>query len=169
MVFINVTGGIFAHHSAYSSPGNHSFPYYSGSGTVQEFGDEDMLDWIDGSRFVDITSDQSVEIEDIRTTGKLYRLSINANEHFYVANHQGTGFDQLYKGSGLLIWHIKPYGLLWDIECADGKFTSGYPDPVSGTDLLDQLIALPGRRKFRGVNELGLIDETTWLQIGSNN
>ncbi len=88
-----------------------------------------------------ITSDQSVEIEDIRTTGKLYRLSINANEHFYVANHQGTGFDQLYEGTGLLIWHIKPYSLLWDIESADGKFTNGNPDPVSGTDLLDQLIA----------------------------
>ncbi len=218
MVFINVTGNIFAHHSAYSSLSNHSFPHYSGPGTVQEFADEDMLEWsiaheyghqlgvshppgtsdnkyygmynlmywkeqknssgegganpfcvydlynrlnwIDASRFVDITSSQSAEIEDIRTTGKLYRLSINSNEHFFIANHQGTGFDQLYEGTGLLIWHIKS---IFDIECANGKFTGENPDPISGTDLLDQSVDVyngSAQDFFSGASVRNLSQET---------
>ncbi len=117
----------------------------SGEGGANPFCGYDLyfhLNWLPASRFVDVTSDLFNEsIGDIRTSGKLYRLTINStyNEHLFIESHQGTGSDGLYNGTGLLIWHRRGSTIL-DIECASGQWSGSNPDPLTGTDALDDNI-----------------------------
>jgi immune inhibitor A len=51
----------------------------------------------------------SVEIADVKTSQKVYRLWKNGasgSEYFLLENRQKTGYDRLLPASGLLIWHI---------------------------------------------------------------
>ncbi|MEW5759718.1 MAG: M6 family metalloprotease domain-containing protein, partial [Candidatus Thermoplasmatota archaeon] len=51
-------------------------------------------------------------IEDVETTGKVYKLQIpSSSQYFLVENRQKKGFDSYLPGSGLLIWHIDPFKL----------------------------------------------------------
>lgn len=81
-------------------------------------------------------------IKDIRgTAGKVYRINVpNTDQYFALTNHQGTGFDAKYTGTGLLVWHVRP-DVFYDCESAYGKFDnigpSQTPNPVSGKDLLE--------------------------------
>lgn len=95
-----------------------------------------LFSWLD---IVEVTSDVlDLHVPDIRdvSEGVVYRVRPDTGQHFLLVNHQGTGFDTKYFGTGLLVWHILP-DLAWDLECAGGKFTSGTPDPESGKDVLE--------------------------------
>lgn len=97
----------------------------------------DNFGWLDVATVNADTVD--LRIPDVRDAddGKIYRVNVpNSNQHFLLANHQGTDFDGKYSGTGLLVWHILP-NVAWDLECAGGKSTSGNPDPVSGKDALE--------------------------------
>ncbi|UCE24329.1 MAG: M6 family metalloprotease domain-containing protein [Candidatus Zixiibacteriota bacterium] len=55
------------------------------------------------------TNVNSQSIEDIKTSGDVYRLWTSGslgNEYFLVENRQSVGYDSYLPGSGLLIWHI---------------------------------------------------------------
>ena len=90
---------------------------------------------------------RDVTIEDVEIGGGVYRLDISDEEYFLVANRQRSGghYDRNIPGEGLLIWHVDEQATSseerhkWiDLECADGLFTEGDPDPVSGEDALDR-------------------------------
>jgi len=90
---------------------------------------------------------RDVMIKDVETGGKIYRLDISHEEYFLVANRRRSGghYDRNIPGEGLLIWHVDEQATSseerhkWvDLECADGLFTEGIPDPVSGEDALDR-------------------------------
>jgi len=51
----------------------------------------------------------SQAIQDVKTSGEIYRLWTSGNignEYFLVENRQKTGYDQYLPGEGLFIWHI---------------------------------------------------------------
>ena len=55
------------------------------------------------------TNVDSQAIDDIKTSGEIYRLWTSGNmgnEYFLVDNRQKTSYDTYLPGSGLLIWHI---------------------------------------------------------------
>jgi immune inhibitor A len=55
------------------------------------------------------TQDISVNIEDVKTEHKVYRLwknGIEGNEYFLIENRQKSDFDRFLPGDGLLIWHV---------------------------------------------------------------
>lgn len=57
----------------------------------------------------DPSSVQGLQIEDVKTSHKIYRLWRNASpgaEYFLVENRQKSDFDRRLPGDGLLIWHI---------------------------------------------------------------
>ena len=107
-----------------------------------------VLEWINDNRFIQVTSKIDVDIEDIRTVnGKVYQLKPkDSNQYFLIANHQRTGYEQIYEGKGLLIWHFN-LSANYDIESAIGKWSdpdpvsgnwqNGLPDPIGGLDPLD--------------------------------
>ncbi|MEN9611364.1 MAG: hypothetical protein RLZZ628_2178 [Bacteroidota bacterium] len=58
---------------------------------------------------VNPTSNAAVNIQDVKTGHKAYRLwkgGVASDEYFLVENRQKTGFDAYLPESGLLIWHI---------------------------------------------------------------
>lgn len=71
-------------------------------------------------------------------------LLSDPRQQFLLANYaweQSSGIDDLYEGYGLLIWHEykHPNGLLLKpLESAVGKYLSGVPDPVLGSDPLEE-------------------------------
>ena len=107
----------------------------------------EQLGWAD---VVEITQDVSdLVIEDVATTGKIYKIPISQNEYFLLENRQSSlcYYDRHLPGDGLLIWHVPSTSLggnkQLDLECADGRFDDvGYPDgvvpsPDAGADNLD--------------------------------
>lgn len=58
---------------------------------------------------VNVTTNGVVNIEDVKTSRKVYRLwkdGGSGNEYFLVENRQKSGFDGSMPAGGLLIWHI---------------------------------------------------------------
>lgn len=101
--------------------------------------------WLGAEQVVEVTdSVYNVALADMRRGGKVLRVFASPNQYFWVCNHQGSDYDAVYAGTGLLIWHIKlDDGLpssgpeLWDVESAAGLFRDGIADPVAGVDSLD--------------------------------
>lgn len=101
--------------------------------------------WLDVPQVVEVTDTLwNVALADMRRGGTVLRIFATPNQYFWVCNHQGSDYDSVYAGRGLLIWHIKvDDGLpssgpeVWDVESAAGLYTVGLPDPVAGVDSLD--------------------------------
>ncbi len=101
--------------------------------------------WLGSEQVVEVTdSVYHVALADMRRGGKVLRVFATPSQYFWVCNHQGTDYDAVYAGKGLLIWHVKlDDGLpssgpdMWDVESAAGLFTDGIADPIAGVDSLD--------------------------------
>ncbi len=108
---------------------------------------QNLLDigWIAPER-VQVVNDTvyNVELDDVRCGGKVLLLAMNSEQYFLAANHQGSDYDSVYKGKGLLVWHQmgktaerKAYNV-WDLESAAGLSREGRPDPIAGQDDFDR-------------------------------
>ncbi len=92
----------------------------------------------------------NVALDDVRRGGKVLLIEADLNQYFLVANHQGSDYDSVYVGRGLLIWHQAGNTLkrtaqsIWDVESAAGMFREGAPDPWRGIDALDSSRAFTG-------------------------
>ncbi len=101
--------------------------------------------WLDQEQVVEVTDTLwNVALADLRKGGQVLRVFATPSQYFWVCNHQGTDYDSVYAGRGLLVWHIKlDDGLpqsgpeVWDVESAAGLWSSGRPDPIAGSDSLD--------------------------------
>jgi hypothetical protein len=86
----------------------------------------------------------NVALEDVRRGGKVLLIEANREQYFLIANHQGSDYDSVYHGRGLLVWHQmgktaerKAYSV-WDLESAAGLLREGHPDPIAGQDDFDR-------------------------------
>ncbi len=78
--------------------------------------------WIDNNHVIEVNVNMfDVQIQDIRNSGYVYKIPVSNTEYFLIENHQRTGYDMDYPGTGLLVWHRK-YGQQTDLETADGRF-----------------------------------------------
>jgi len=111
------------------------------------YGVQNLMDfgWLAPER-VQVVHDTlyNVELEDVRRGGKVLLLAMNAEQYLLVVNHQGSDYDAVYKGRGLLIWHQagktaarRAYSV-WDLESAAGLSKEGRPDPIFGQDDFDR-------------------------------
>ncbi len=90
-------------------------------------------------------------IEDLQTSGKVYRVTVTPDEYFLLENRQASGsyYNRNVPASGLLVWHVderadndEEHHPHVDLVCADGRYRDrGYPgnepDPAAGGDNLD--------------------------------
>lgn len=95
----------------------------------------------------------NIALEDVRRGGKVLLVEADLNQYFLIANHQGSDYDSVYAGRGLLIWHqagntqTRSAHSIWDVESAAGMFREGAPDPWLGMDALDSSRAFPGNAR----------------------
>ncbi len=82
------------------------------------------LGWLDNNHIITVTTNSyDVQITDIRNSGYVYKIQVNNNEYFLIENHQQSGYDNVYLGTGLVIWHKNINGIdAMDIETADGRY-----------------------------------------------
>jgi len=107
--------------------------------------------WVPKTTVYPITgAPTTVRVSPIRQLGgSVVEVAVpGSNQSFLLVNHQNTGYDAIYGGSGLLVWHIFP-GSAWDLESAVGKTVNpsgggGTPDPNTWWDPLEAQVCHRG-------------------------
>jgi hypothetical protein len=81
--------------------------------------------WIDNSKFETITSNSyNIMMEPSNLIGKIYKV-VFETQAFFIENRQGLLYDDVYSGTGLLIWHGSTSNSSHggkDLETADGRW-----------------------------------------------
>ena len=112
------------------------------------------LGWIgrDNAELELLTQSQvGLEIEQIDSGGRVYRIPVSSDEYFLIENRQSSGsfYNRNIPAGGLLVWHADERSdndherhKQVDLVCADGLFSErgfpgSVPDPVAGGDNLD--------------------------------
>ncbi|KAA3643591.1 MAG: M6 family metalloprotease domain-containing protein [Chloroflexi bacterium] len=126
----------------------------------------------DWATSVNVTSNQELQIQDVKTGFKIYRLwkDGTANqEYFLVENRQKSGYDQLLPGEGLLVWHIDDdietnsdeahpkvalvqADTLKDLENGNNRGDDGDPFPGSQANRVFDTVSNPGSKSYASVH-----------------